>query len=67
MIHESDGEADWLILLENRVKIVLDYGVCSKKIYDNAILQQETLQRDRFLGTILKRGIECEKIFQKFF
>jgi hypothetical protein len=42
MIHESDGEADWLILIENRVKIILDYGVCLTVIYDGAILQEET-------------------------
>jgi hypothetical protein len=67
MIHESDGEADWLIVLWNKVKIVLNYGVCSKKSTITPFSKKETLQRDRFLGTILKRGIECEKIFQKFF
>jgi hypothetical protein len=44
MIHKRDGEADWLIVLWNKVKIVLDYGVRSTIVCDKPILKKKLAQ-----------------------
>jgi len=44
MIHERDGEADRLIVLWNKVKIVLNYGVCSTIVSDKPILKKKLAQ-----------------------